>query len=415
MRRAVLALIGLTALAGGIVTDAGPASATGEGRVVLSGAPAPNSGTHRPIDVTGDSADRLWFASLDRVVPVGSAADATCGGDADGHACGRMGRVSPNGSVRYFTGPGNLMESPIAVDTFGQTAFAADSTAHTIWRVRNSDTRASEVMPVYQHQVIAPTELLVRGTTVWFAGSADTDRSIAGDTAERIGRIGRFDVRNPSGTIKVFAVPRLRDIAGLTFDANGRLWFSGNGIRRQRPPAGPAGDVDVGIGFGRLNPLAQNPAASIQTFTQSQFTGGSFPSAPSEMITGPDDRIWFVDNGTSQIGRFSPGNPLGTFEFMFAACDGLGAPPPPDPDGHFRCGGRLFDLVRGPDGAVWYSRTRESLMGRIEVGGAVTSMAPAIQDFAEPWALARQSASSGHPARIVVTMPGASAIGWFVP
>lgn len=72
-------------------------------------------------------------------------------------------------------------------------------------------------------------------------------------------------------------------------------------------------------------------------------------SRPSNIITGPDQALWFTEAG--KIGRLSTSGALREF---------------PLPAGH-----TASSLTNGPDGALWFTEPAASAIGRISIAGAI--------------------------------------------
>ena len=361
---------------GAVPADGAPGDA---GSVLVRGT-GTHSGTYPIRDVTVGGDGRIWFSSPDRL----------SGGE---RLRGRVGRYTPGvaGSMQFFTHrflnrPGNLAR-------FGTSMFVIDKYSHSVFRVVGGRV---DFVPLFDFdpvnsgpQVRSPDSALARGAYLWFVA---TDRSRA---ATEGGLVGRFRPANPRASLQTWRVQGLRDLQGLTMGPNNRLWLVGNGD-----------DDNLGMGWAVLNPDAANPGTTVSVFP---VQGGvDYVSAPRVLVRGPDAKLWFIANGTSQVARINPlnGDPAATVEFMTPkGDDDADTCPPP---GQTTCGGRLFDLAVGSDGAVWYTRPTGDGLGRVTTAGAVSRVTPATA-FNQPLGIVRQ----GH--RLWVAVGGSQRLAWYEP
>jgi streptogramin lyase len=342
-----------------------------------------------PHQVAFDAQGRGWFTALARRVPPGSLFDRQCATTnaqrTDGYGCGRVGRFGA-GAVRYFSAP--AMDEPFAVVPHIGGVFVSDRSENVIWRVTPAGGVRTWVKLYegvlrgnrYVDQVLLPTEMLAVGQRIWFVASdyrAGTQTSAQARQLQ-IGRIGWFDPRNP-GVVRTWRVSNLRRLSGLALDASGRLWFAAAGVNGAQS------------GFGRIDPRVANPGASLRTYTRSQL-GVNNISSPVRLERGADNRMWFINNGSSTIGRFAPANPVGTIT-SFGTNTG---------------GGDLYDLVRGPDGSIWFTESTEDRLARITTAGDILAVEPTVP-FDQPWGITRR----GN--RLYVAAASSSAIPWYEP
>src|SRR6266478_4262608 len=97
---------------------------------------------------------------------------------------------------------------------------------------------------------------------------------------------------------------------------------------------------------------------SVRESIQDAITEYPIPtldSSPSDITTGPDGALWFIESDASQIGRITTDGVITEF-------------PIPTP---FRDLGRI---TTGPDGALWFTHrsTALSQIGRITTAGVIT-------------------------------------------
>ncbi len=98
--------------------------------------------------------------------------------------------------------------------------------------------------------------------------------------------------------------------------------------------------------IGRIDPAAADPAASITTFVDAGIV------APWDLVTGPDGNIWFTADGA--VGRIDPGT--GTITDF--------------PDGNIDDG---RGIAVGPDDNLWFASQANDRIGRVTVDGVVTT------------------------------------------
>ncbi len=368
VRSVVAAFVLLILVAAGEPTHAAPGDA---GSVLVRGS-GPHSGTYPIRDVAVAADGRIWFSSADRL----------SGGQ---RLAGRVGRYTAGvaGSMQFFTHqylrrPGNLAR-------FGTSMFVIDKSTHSAFRIAGGQVT---YVPLFTDPVNggpearSPDSALARGQYLWFTATNGARSST------QAGLIGRFRPANPEASLQTWRVAGLRDLQGLAMGPNNRLWMVGNGT-----------PDDLGMGWALINPDAPNPGSTIRVFPVQG--GDDYVSAPRALVRGPDNRMWFIANGNSRVGRINPlsGDPAATVELFGEACDGF--PPPP-------CGGQLFDLTVGPDGAIWYTRSTADALGRVTVAGAVTSATPATA-FNQPLGIVR----SGD--RLWVAVGGSQRLAWYEP
>ena len=166
------------------------------------------------------------------------------------------------------------------------------------------------------------------------------------------------------------------DPQDITERGDGTMWYTGpggddisflsesNGFNSAFYPvptanAGPSGIAvgpkgvffteDVGK-IGVLFEGAQAPSETPITFP----TGDGAKAIPQGIVEGPDGNMWFTDNSTSAIGRFSTTD-SSIVEYAT-----------PTPNAY-----PVFIAV-GPDGAMWFTENAAGKIGRITTGGAIT-------------------------------------------
>jgi virginiamycin B lyase len=123
--------------------------------------------------------------------------------------------------------------------------------------------------------------------------------------------------------------------------------------------------------------LAPAPAHAIDEFPLPPGTG------PGGITAGPDGALWFVEEGTSMIGRITT---TGAVTNHF-----------PVPTGPASTVSPLDQIITGPDGALWFTEPRDNEIGRMTTAGGTPA------EFAFP-------IPDGRPEGITVGPDGAL---WF--
>jgi virginiamycin B lyase len=119
---------------------------------------------------------------------------------------------------------------------------------------------------------------------------------------------------------------------------------------------------------------------------------------PGGITAGPDGALWFVEEGTSTIGRITT---AGAVTNHFPVATTPTSLPPTDPN----YVNALDQITAGPDGNLWFTQPRDNQIGVITPGGAVTEY-DVSPSGARPDAITR-----GPDGNLWFTAPGANLIG----
>ena len=321
-------------------TDGGTTSAIG--RVTPAGVikefTGPFIGTGKPADITLGPDGNMWFTTT------GSPANA-------------IGKVTPSGQITEFQGGLNPSSAPsaITVGPDGNLWFLDNGVTRAIGRVQPNGTINEFPVP----DLNANLEDLTPGPdgNVWF-----TDR---GDT-RAIGRV------TPSGMITEFP-GTLNQLSsqpnGITAGTGGKLWFTDEGT-----------------------PGAIGTAPASNTSNPTETTSGLQTGAvPDGITTGAGGTVWFEDNYAAQraIGRITPAGTIQEFE------KGLGT-------------GLQDDIAPGPDGNVWVEQSSPGGLARITPAGTITQFAKGLLPGAGSDG---DQLASGPDGNLWFTDRGAKAIG----
>jgi streptogramin lyase len=112
-----------------------------------------------------------------------------------------------------------------------------------------------------------------------------------------------------------------------------------------------AGRALAGIGLLAVAAVAAAGPAGAATHTITQFTIKSAGSQPSDMTIGNDGNVWFLDHGTSKIGRITKSGVIA----------GWAAKKNSHPVG----------ITTASDGAVWFTETATNTVGHTTNGATV--------------------------------------------
>lgn len=134
--------------------------------------------------------------------------------------------------------------------------------------------------------------------------------------------------------------------------------------------------------------------ASASAIDEFPVPGGGDPGG---ITAGPDGALWFVEEGSSEIGRITTAGVV-TNEFPVSTAPG---PVPPDPT----LPSRLDQITLGPDGALWFTEPADNTIGRITAAGAITEF-PLTVPGAQP-----EGIGVGPDGNVWFTAPGLNQIG----
>ena len=186
-------------------------------------------------------------------------------------------------------------------------------------------------------------------STLWFTGNSLTGGTVG---------IGRL---TPSGAITVFShgMPAGDYVSGLVPGPGGDLWFI---VSPTVPSPGNPGIV----GIGRVT-----PSGAITVFSHGLPAGDSV----SDLVTGPGGDLWFTACAgsctvTAEIGRITASGAITVFSHGLPAG-----------------GGVVGNLVKGPDGNLWFPVNGG--IGRITPSGTITvySEAPLAGRVTGSWTI----------------------------
>ncbi len=152
---------------------------------------------------------------------------------------------------------------------------------------------------------------------------------VAEAAASRIARV------TPAGVVTEFTLPAGREPFDLAA-SGGLIYFTER----------------AGTRVGRLNPSAGSDALIQGSIAEFAVPGAT--SAPTAIAAGPDDSLWFTENGSDEIGRLAPNGVIVEF-----AVPGAGSRP--------------YGIAAGPDGALWFTERGAGQIGRITTAGVVTN------------------------------------------
>jgi RHS repeat-associated protein len=221
---------------------------------------------------------------------------------------------------------------------------------------------------------------------LWFAESGLGD-NVSSSTGNKIGKI------TPAGVITEYPLPigNTYRTCGrcpieITAGPDGNLWFTEYGpgkIGRMTPSgvltefpiptgnsfpygiaAGPDGALwftETGVSDGGVGPIGGNNIGRITTDgVITEFPIPTARSDPREIVKGPDGNLWFTEEDANKIGRITTAGVITEYSVPFGnGC--LAAP--------YQC---AFSITTGPDGNLWFADYLEGNIGKITPGGAIT-------------------------------------------
>jgi virginiamycin B lyase len=161
-----------------------------------------------------------------------------------------------------------------------------------------------------------------------------------------------------------------------------RVQLSAGPFRRKEFQMLPAVGLATALVAVLLLPAA---AGAIDEFP---VPGGGDPGG---ITAGPDGALWFVEEGSSEIGRITPTGVV-TNEYPVSTTSGA------DPN-------RLDQITVGPDGALWFTEPRDNSIGRITTAGAITEF-PLPVPGGQP-----EGISAGPDSNLWFTAAGLNQIG----
>lgn len=180
--------------------------------------------------------------------------------------------------------------------------------------------------------------------------------------------IGRFDPKDPIGTLKTWSVPGMP--AGIIVGNDGNMWFT----------TIPHFHTDRNGGIGRID--TRNGAISFWPYPSPTNLGAKILDNPgtarftsigaawttSSLGAAPDGTIWFTQENVASIGRFSPKD--GSFTYF---TEGIR-------DGDWR----LYGLVAGKDGNMYVAHTTSGDIYKVTLDGKISIIENPLEDPGEP-------------------------------
>ena len=105
--------------------------------------------------------------------------------------------------------------------------------------------------------------------------------------------------------------------------------------------------------------------AFVREFTAQSEIALTTGTTPKDIVRGPDGNLWFTESGRNNIGRLSPNSFSVTGEFPTTTPNS--AP---------------WSITVGQDGALWFTENGQDRIGRITTGGTVTEFASPVTGLA---------------------------------
>jgi virginiamycin B lyase len=278
-----------------------------------------------PTAIAAGPDGNLWFTEGAMTGPTGSP---------DGAPPGRIGRITPRGQIADFVLPdAQGYPTSIAAGPDGNLWFTEFDTAGPshIGRITPTGTISEFALPLSS----LPEDITTGPDgALWFTEHWVQDPQIS----RPITHIGRI---TPAGALSEYALPPSTYAGSIALGPDGNLWFTDLSVD------GPTGTI------GRIT----------VTGTVTLFAPPTTTTWPQDLTTGPDGNLWFTDASLvrgqpGKIGRITPAGSSVEFSLPGSA----------DP----LTGEALTGIAAGPDNAVWFVGSQDSLIGRVTAGGSIS-------------------------------------------
>jgi len=342
----------------------------------------------------------------------------TVGPDGQGHQviwfteliAGQIGTLDPTnpkqGIVNYGTTQGMLANA----EPYGITTGPDGQGHQVIWFTDVKNNALGELNPatgtIQEFPVTTPQHPLIGFTTfdsVITAGPGGklyfTEAQFGSGSSITASGIGIYDPSTQTWSQVTLPSGSNQEPFGLTVGPDGNIWFS-EGIAN----SGGTGFQSSGLGILSLS-------SSPPTLSEPAGLSVSGTSAPYQIVTGPDDNIWFTLPSAGQIGevqvKTNPANDtISTFPIPSST-----QVPTPDPSG----------IMTGPDGNVWFADA-SGAVGRVTLDTklVITTQPPATVTPGSPFGLtakveysdtnAVDTAYTGNVS-IALTIPASNTLG----
>ena len=254
---------------------------------------------------------------------------------------GAMGRITTAGAIQQFPLP-TLTATPenIAPGPDGAVWFTQKSGVDGPFSIGRITTAGA--ITIYPLSPNSTSAFVTAGPggIAWFSENLFNQESSKSTAA--IGRI------TPEGKIQTFylpqKVPRAAHLGNITLGPDGNLWFSVSYLRKSSHAPQAA--------IGRIT--ARGKVKMYHVVTTGNKPYGSYPpSPPSDLISGPDGKLWFngTVNGITGIARISTS---GKFAPVIPVAD------------------NFSNMVRLPNGQVWFENGANGILDTTGALGIAT-------------------------------------------
>ncbi len=375
-----------------------------------------------PAALTAGPDGRVWFAGDDVVGSVTTAGVAACTncletfattlvgllGEARGansivagpdgalwftnYGENSIGRITPDGTITYFTdptinGPAGITVGPDGALWFTNYNLVISNGSVTTGSIGRITTAG--VISNYTDPTIDIPGAITAGPdgALWFTNDGGN------------GSIGRITT---SGAVSNYTDPGIDDPQGITAGPDGALWFTNFGSVGRITTSGTVSYVtDPSFNLQEITSITTGPDGALwagvgdsiaRITTNGNVTIVTSPdlTSPSSLTTGPDGTLWFTSSANCAIGRVGSDGSVGCV---------LG-------DQGTQSTSQFWALSAGPDGALWYLAPGSGLgtnpnfadIGRLPVppgapvigtasagdGQAVVSFSPPASDGGSP-------------------------------
>jgi streptogramin lyase len=329
-----------------------------------------------PNGITAGPDGNLWFAEIlstkiGRSTPSGTITEFDVGASSTGVANGSDGAlwVATGGAILRVDTTGSVTNTyPIPG---GEGAYAiVPGPDGALWFSRQFSIGRVTTAGVVTSTPLGHTDSFVNGIApgpdgnVWF---------VEGPPANKLGRI------TSAGVITEFAVPGATNLFAIGLGPHKNLWladYAGKLIRVRFP---------IEEVPGRYLPFQPsgfdfNATGDVVFFTDKSGVGtvdfgGAWTvtspptssSEPFQIVRGPDGAFWFTEYAAAKIGRTTSSSVFDMTEYPVGAQPSI--------------------IVSGPDGALWFTEQSANKIGRLTTDGLTFSEVTVPTPASEPYGL----------------------------
>lgn len=151
------------------------------------------------------------------------------------------------------------------------------------------------------------------------------------------------------GSVARYRLPSGSTPGAIAPGPDGNYWFVDPRVD-WRDTTVPGGRSTGAPAVGRITPSGQVDVFPLPTAEQNRMGGPGVGSLPYDIVTGPDDAMWVTESGADKIARVSLDGTITEFDVPSRSVM------------HAHLGG----IVSGPDGALWFQQALRNSLGRYD-------------------------------------------------